>query len=281
MARTINEIHKALKSSFVSNPDLQDKYGISEGDTFDQHFSKVSIENLFLYIQAVAAHVLEQLFDDHKDDVNKALNNMRPHRLEWYAEKAKAFQYGDALEEGTDQYPEEDEDAQIIRHASVEEKAGRLFMKVAKLVSEELAPLDSSEISAFTQYMESVKDAGVSIDYISDEGDDLRLSMDIWYDPLVIDEDGALLSDSSVKPAKDTIKEFITNLPFNGEFVVTELVDALQEAEGIDIPVILSAESKYGENDYENIDGKVVPNAGYMVISDENLTLNYRANVRS
>jgi hypothetical protein len=280
MARTINDIHKALKSNFVDNSNLQTKYGLDPAQTFDQQFSKVSIENLFLYIVALSIHILEQIYDDHKSNVDTALENMRPHRLQWYAQKAQSFQYGDALVEGTDEYPEEDEEAQIISHASVEEKAGRLFMKVAKLVNEELAPLEASELSAFAQYMETVKDAGVLIDYISNQGDDLKLSMDIWYNPLVFRENGTLISDSSVEPAKDTIKEFITNLPFNGEFVLTELVDALQEAEGIDIPIVLNAQSKYGANDYENIDGKVVPNAGYMVITDENLTLNYRPNVR-
>lgn len=279
MARTITQIHTELKSNFIANSDIETKYGLDPAQTFDQQFSKVSIENLFLYIVALSIYVLEQIFDDHKSDVDTALANMRPHRLQWYVEKAKAFQYGDALVEDADYYAEEDEEAQIISHASAEEKAGKLFVKVAKLVNGALAPLAAAELTAFTNYMERVKDAGVSITYISDVGDDLKLVMDIWYNPLVVSENGELLSNSSVKPAEDAINDFIVNLPFNGEFIVTELVDALQAAEGIDIPVIISAESKYAANDYTNIDGKVVPNAGYFNISAENLTLNYRANV--
>lgn len=279
MARTITQIHNELKSNFIANSSIEAKYGLDPLQTFDQQFSKVSIENLFLYIVALSIHVLEQIFDNHKSDVTTTLANQRPHRLQWYVEKAKAFQYGDALVEDADYYAVEDEEAQIISHASAEEAAGRLFVKVAKLVDSALAPLSATELNSFSTYMERVKDAGVSITYISDVGDDLRLVMDIWYNPLVVDENGALLSDSSVKPAEDAINDFIVNLPFNGEFVVTELVDALQEAEGIDIPVILSAESKYAANDYVNIDGKVVPHAGYLNITPENLTLNYRANV--
>ncbi len=279
MARTITQIHNELKSNFIANSSIEAKYGLDPLRTFDQQFSKVSIENLFLYIVALSIHVLEQIFDNHKSDVTTTLANQRPHRLQWYVEKAKAFQYGDALVEDADYYAVEDEEAQIISHASAEEAAGRLFVKVAKLVDSALAPLSATELNSFSTYMERVKDAGVSITYISDVGDDLRLVMDIWYNPLVVDENGALLSDSSVKPAEDAINDFIVNLPFNGEFIVTELVDALQKAEGIDIPVILSAESKYAANDYVNIDGKVVPHAGYFNITPENLTLNYRANV--
>jgi hypothetical protein len=279
MARTITQIHSELKSNFIANSSIEAKYGLDPLQTFDQQFSKVSIENLFLYIVALSIHVLEQIFDNHKSDVTTALANQRPHRLQWYVEKAKAFQFGDALVQDADYYAVEDEEAQIISHASAEEVAGRLFVKVAKLVDDVLAPLSATELNSFETYMERVKDAGVSITYISDVGDDLRLVMDIWYNPLVVDENGALLSDSSVKPAEDAINDFIVNLPFNGEFIVTELVDALQKAEGIDIPVILSAESKYAANDYVNIDGKVVPHAGYFNITPENLTLNYRANV--
>ncbi len=237
MARTITQIHNELKSNFIANSSIEAKYGLDPLRTFDQQFSKVSIENLFLYIVALSIHVLEQIFDNHKSDVTTTLANQRPHRLQWYVEKAKAFQYGDALVEDADYYAVEDEEAQIISHASAEEAAGRLIVKVAKLVDSALAPLSATELNSFSTYMERVKDAGVSITYISDVGDDLRLVMDIWYNPLVVDENGALLSDSSVKPAEDAINDFIVNLPFNGEFIVTELVDALQKAEGIDIPV--------------------------------------------
>lgn len=279
MARTIAQIHTELKSNFIANSDLAVKYELDPAKTFDQEFSRVSLENLFLYIVAMSIYVLERLYDVHVNQVDTTLANMRPHRLQWYVERAKAFQYGDALVQDADYYAEVDPDAQIISHASAEEKAGRLFIKVAKLVSDVLSPLNSTELNSFSTYMERIKDAGVSITYISTAGDELRLVMDIWYNPLVVSETGELLRDSSVKPAEDAINNFIVNLPFNGEFIVTELVDALQAAEGIDIPVIISAESKYAANEYINIDGKVVPNAGYFVIQPENLTLNYRANV--
>ncbi len=279
MARTITTIHTELKENFIANSDLQTAYGFSEDDDFDDVFSKTSIENLMLYNVAVSIHTLEGLLDTHEDAVNEALDELKPHSEEWYSEMAKAFQYGDSLVEDEDYYETEDEDKQIVSNAAVTSKSGKLYIKVATERGDDLTALSDAQLSAFEEYMERIKDAGVKITYISQDGDDLKLSMDIWYDPLVLNSEGVRLDDSSTEPAKETIEDFIKDLPFNGEFVLTDLVTALQDVEGIDIATVLSAESKYGDYDYSTIDAKVTPEAGYLVIDDDNLTLNYRANV--
>lgn len=279
MARTITEIHDELKSNFIDNSSLQSAYNMDTDLSFDEQFSSVSIESLFLYIVAVGIYTLEVLFDTHTSDVNTTVDEEKPHTLKWYSEKAKAFQYGDSLVEDEDYYETEDEDLQIITNAAVSETSGELFIKVAKTEDDELSALDDDELTAFQTYMGEIKDAGVKINYISQDGDDLKLEMDIWYDPLVIDSEGILLSDGETEPAKACIKDFIKNLDFDGEFILADLVDALRETEGVDIATVISAEYKYAANDYSNIDAKVTPEAGYLVISDDDLTLNYRANV--
>jgi len=119
----------------------------------------------------------------------------------------------------------------------------------------------------------------VKVEIVSSVGDDLRLVVDIYYDPMVLDGEGRLRKEPSRKPVEETINKFITSLPFNGEFIPVKLQDALQETEGVAIPEILSIESKYAANDWATIQGKVVPNAGYLKIEPENLTLNYKPNV--
>lgn len=275
MARTVTEIHQGIMDGIAADSVLNAKLYST---------SKVSIYRLFAYVIAVAIWMHETLFDEHKAEVNAILASQQTHNLQWYANKAKAFQYGDALLPDLDYYETPDVDKQIVSHAAVEEVNGTLYMKVAKENGAELAPLSTDgpdELTPFTEYIKAVKDAGVKIFVVSDQGDDLKLIMDVWYDPLVIADDGTLLSDSSQEPAKDAIKAYIKSLPFNGEFIPAHLVDALQLTQGIDIPVILSCETRFGTNDFSTVDGKVVPNAGYLVILDENLTLNYRANVRS
>ncbi len=244
--------------------------------------SKTALWRLTTYVVAVAIWLLEVLFDKHVQEVDNKLATQLTHNLYWYANKAKQFQYGFPLVADTDTYATIDEAAQIVTHAAIDEINGTLFMKVAKSVDEQLQPLDTvapDELTPFTQYVARFKDAGVKVVIVSTVGDSLRLVMDVYYDPLVINADGTLIVDPSQTPAEDTIKAFITKLPFNGEFIPESMVDALQATSGIDIPTILSVETKYAANDWQAVQGKVVPNAGYLTIAPEDLTLNYKANV--
>jgi hypothetical protein len=275
MARNIADIQQEIIDSVQADETLNTRLTST---------SKTARWRLTTYVVAVAIWMLETLFDEHEAEVNNILATQKTHNLYWYAEKAKAFQYGYALVTDADYYETIDEEAQIVSHAAVDEINGKLFMKVAKDVNGELGPLSTAnpdELTPFTQYIFRIKDAGVAINIVSDEGDDLRLVMDIYYDPQLLNADGTLIKDPSQSPAKDTIKDFIRTLPFNGEFIPANLVDALQQTQGVDIPEILSVETKYAANDWERVYGKVVPNAGYLTVADENLTLNYKANVRN
>jgi len=274
MARDIGDIQQGIINTVQGDETLNTRLTST---------SKTARWRLTTYVVAVSIWMLEKLFDEHQLEVNTILATQKTHNLQWYSQIAKAFQYGHALVLDKDYYESDDPDARIVKYAAVDEINGTLIMKVAKDNNGELAPLSTAspnELTPFTQYIFRVKDAGVKIIVVSDVGDSLRLVMDIYYDPLVLNADGTLISDSSQTPAEDTIKSFIKTLPFNGEFIPAKLVDALQNTHGIDIPEILSVETKYAQNDWVAVQGKVVPNAGYLTIADEDLTLNYIANVR-
>jgi len=273
MARTISEIQQGMVDTIQADDVLKVRLTST---------SKTAMWRLQTYVVAVAIWLLEVLFDNHVSEVNNILATQLTHNLYWYSNKAKEFQYGFGLVPDTDTYATIDESAQIVTHASVDEINGTLFMKVAKDVDGQLQPLSTAapdELTPFTQYVARFKDAGVKVVVVSVVGDSLRLVMDIYYDPLIINADGTLIIDPSRKPAEDTIRAFITKLPFNGEFIPESMVDALQATGGIDIPTILSVETKYAANDWQSVQGKVVPNAGYLTIVPEDLTLNYKANV--
>lgn len=265
-----------MTDSFIGNATIQSLYGLDPAKTFDEQFSPVSIESLLFFVVASAMYLLELLFDEHKTAVDNALALRLTHNRQWYVNLAKAFQFGDALNDETGGYDVIDASKQVVSYSAVDEIVGQLNMKVAKLSGTELAPLSGEELTAFVQYIQKTKDAGVRVNVISTVGDSLQLVVDVYYDPLVLDASGILLSDGETEPVKDTIRSFIRNLPFNGEFVVASLVDALQATAGVKIPTILSAQSKYGANDWVGIDARVKPNAGYLVIADEDLTITYR-----
>jgi hypothetical protein len=75
---------------------------------------------------------------------------------------------------------------------------------------------------------------------------------------------------------KDRILSYLNQLPFNGEFANTRLVDYLQPLDGIQFPVIKLSQAKHGLYPFINIDEKYIPDAGYLSIADADLVINYR-----
>ncbi len=270
MAQEIADIQQGMVDTIQNDDVLKERLNST---------SKTAQWRLKTYVVAVAIWLLQVLFDKHVVEVDSKLATQKTHNNYWYANKAKEFQYGFALVPEKDYYETTDEDSQIVKHAAVDEINGTLYMKVATEVNGGLQKLSSEQLSAFTEYVKRVKDAGVKVVIISDDGDSLRIVLDIYYDPLVLNEYGQLLSDPSIKPAEETLNAFITSLPFNGEFIPASLVDAWQSTKGVAIPEILSVETKYASNDWQAVQGKVIPNAGYLVISPDDLTINYKANV--
>lgn len=271
MARSIKVIHQGMIDDVAASDTLSPKMNST---------STTAIYRLFTFILATAIHLHEVIFGEHVAEVQGLLDSQKTHNRQWYADMAKKFQYGYALVPDKDYYETIDETAQIVHHAAVDEVNGILFMKVARLVDGALSPLSEATPDQFTPFKEYVfeyKDAGVIINFINSVGDMLRLSYKIFYDPLVMDETGQLLSEPGVYPVVKTINEFIQNLPFNGEFVPVNLTDSLQATEGVKIPVLQSCETKFGTNDWSVVDGRVTPNAGYLTIAEENLFLTYTA----
>ena len=155
------------------------------------------------------------------------------------------------------------------------EAESRLIVKIATEQGGELQPISAGQKASFDAYMNEIKDAGVRITVINYLPDILKLQMKIYRDPLVLDESGTSIRMGN-KPVEEAIKKYLKNLPFNGELVLAHLVDELQKVEGVKIPHIILAESKWidaGTNGYGNfqtIDVKKIPVSGYFKIADFN-----------
>ena len=64
-----------------------------------------------------------------------------------------------------------------------------------------------------------VEDTAVMIDTVLSnltEADLLKVAYTIYYDPLVMNSDGELIADDTIKPVELAINNYIQNLPFNG-----------------------------------------------------------------
>jgi hypothetical protein len=265
MARSTEEIRDAMLTAKSAEANLSDLDSTSQ----------TAIWRLFIYIVAGAIHLLEVLFDTHKDEVDQMLLDRLTHTLQWYVTKAKAFQYGDSLLPDSDQYAAIDATKQIIKYAAVEETNGSLLLKVAKETGGNLAALSAQELTSFIAYMTEVKDAGVYIDYVSSAAIELNIELTVYYDPMVLSATGLRLSGSGY-PVTEAINTYLANLPFNGQFIRMKLIDALQAADGVEIAEITTSEYNNGSG-FVDTGIKLKPASGYMALND--LTVTYIANV--
>ena len=267
MARTIDQIQEQI----ITEKDR------SQGLESLNSTSKTAIWRVWTYITAVAIWTLENLFDLHKKEVDRLLLTKKPHNLLWYKTKAEAFQFGSELKPGSDCYDNTGVDhvkvakSRIVKHVAVVEnkKTGWVRIKAAKEVNGELQKLSNEnpdELGALNRYMQHIKDAGVKLIVQSLPPDRLKMHIDIYYDAMVLDENGGRLDGGSVKPVNDTIDAYLRSLPFNGAFVLATLTDQLQETPGVVIPQIRHVAASYGARKEVCIPVRYVPDGGYLRI---------------
>lgn len=273
MARTIAEIYDRMideKQSMATLNALQPNIESTQNLLSDlTSASQVAVWRLLFFVLAVAIWLHELKFDDHKEWIeNRALQLYVGTPL-WYYNKALEFQFGDALVliAGEYKYASVNSANQIIKLCSVNEINGQLFLKIAKLNASNVPiPLTTLELDAFKAYMQKIKFAGTIINSVSRTADLLQIAYRVYIDPLIINSNGELISNTSIKPVENAIVNYCKNLPFNGIFSVTELTDQIQLVTGVLNPVFENAEAQYGTNPFIIIGDYYNPNAGHLVI---------------
>lgn len=272
MARELTAIYDALAEEKATHPELTDL--APNMDSSQQLLadlespSQVARWRIMLWVVAVGIWSLEKLWDVFHAEVEQLAAASHVGTPRWYVEKALQYQYGYALVDidGVFQYATDDPAARIVARAAVVEAGGVVTLKVAKLSGTMLVPLSSPELAAFDEYVDQVKMAGVVVNLLSADPDYLKLQVDVYYDPLVIAADGSLILNGSIKPVEDAINEYIASLPFNGALTLTNLVDAMQAAEGVVNPVLQSAEARYAGFPLTTIAVSYGSYAGHMAI---------------
>jgi hypothetical protein len=276
MARTVEEIEDTILTEKESNPGLN---GLTST-------SKVSIWRLFIFIIAYIIFTLELIFDLHQKEVNEAISELKPHTARWYRNKALSFQYGFDLYSDTDIFnnenhtEEEIEQSKIVKYSAVTEaqSQSRLIIKIAGESNGNLAPITEPQKEAFIAYMEEIKDAGVPLTIINYLPDLLLLNITIKRDPLVLDAQGYAIAPiaGNLQPVDTTISQFLQELPFNGELILSKLTDKLQITAGVKDVNIDNASSAWidaNTNDYGGAIGiymSKIPESGYFTTRDNN-----------
>ncbi len=286
MARNIADIKRELTSTFISNVVIRDIYGLTDGSVFENEFSKVSIESILFDVVAFSIYTLEKLFDTHKTELTTALSNQKVGTLSWYRAKALAFQHGFSLQADSDVFDNGNatieliESSKIIKYSAVQEAVteSRVILKIAGESSGALAPITTPQYAAFKAYMDEIKFAGVKVTVVNYLPDKLRLWIKIYRDPLLLDANGTSIVNGG-KPVEEAIKQYMKELPFNGELVLAHLIDRLQQVDGVLIPDLLNAQSAWvdptvnGYGAYETISVKAIPVSGYYAVENfDNIT---------
>lgn len=282
MARTVEEIKKDMTAEFMKMEAVKSRYGLDGSKSFADCFSMASLENIIFYVFAVAVWALEKLFDLHRADVDARIEQLEPHTLRWYVSKAKAYMQGQKLVTDCDYYDTEgmtEQDiaaAKVVKYAVATENNTVVYIKVAREVDGNPAALTAGQLEGLTSYMNEIKDAGVSVQLRNEPADQMRISLLIYYDPtlLIIDANGNG-SQNGKDPVRETTKQVIENLPFNGMFRKSDLMAALQALPCVEVADIKSVKVKPRNGaEWQTVEGYDRPFSGYYSI--DALTVDYQ-----
>lgn len=275
MARTINEIKNAIAAEWMRSEAVAERYGIAPGDSFGKHFGAASVENMLMYVFAVGAWALEKLLDLHRAEVTEEIEALLPHRPKWYRDKVLAFMPDRELERDRDTYDlsgmkEEDiASGRPVKYAvAVESKDSSLLtIKVAGDAGGKRGPISGEQEEQLRAYIAEIKDAGVRTVLVNMEPDTFGCAVDVYYD--------AMLRPELVRArCEEAIREYIENLPFNGEYTNMALVDALQVLEGVRVVEMRGSTAQAAdEGTVTEINARLTPKAGYFKPGSINVTM--------
>lgn len=281
---TTADIKKIITDAFISDPEVIAKYGLEKDKSFEEQFSAVSLESILFDDMATAILLSVQQFDQFKIDIVDMLDRLKVHKPNWYATKAKLFQFGKQTVGDTDKYDntgftnEQIEASRIVKYAAAVEASDKsiMYLKVATGSEGNRQPLTNGQLIAFTDYMNRTGDGGVYIQIINDPADDMKLELDIYYNPLILDTQGKRLDGTNDTPIQDVINGYVDNLDFNGMYTNMKLIDSLQKVDGVIIPELKYVASRYGVyTEFKPINAYEIAHAGYYKISSQNLKLNF------
>jgi len=266
MARTLAEIYEEIVGYKDSQAPLTDLQPAADTETqlmTDLNSdSKVAIWRLWAYITAAAIYTHEVIWDLFRQEVEDTAAAAHTGTARWYRDQLLAFQYGDALVYDTDTgkygYATITPANQIVKQAAViEGNNGVVVFKAAKENTGSLAGLISMEEDSLESYIRKIRFAGTRFVLITGDGDYIRITASVYFD--------AVITEATVKTnVEAAIKAYVEGLPFNGEFLISKLEDAIQAVTGVnDVVISLVETKKEAVDSYFTISRAYVPEYGY------------------
>lgn len=253
--------------------------------------SKVSIWREFLFIVAFMANFIKELTEVHQQEVEYLIDNQKLTSINYYRTTVLNYRHGHPFNRESltyaDGYTEEQiEAAKLVKRAAVQpvnvEGRRKLFLKLAtENANGELSKIPEATMLLIQEYMQANIGAGTYIEYFSDNADELKMEMDIYIDPLVLNTDGTRIDGTDNEPVPKAIQEFFKdkNFKFDGELVLSLLADKIQEVQGVESRSVSfkKVEASYTTPaSFNLINERYTANSGYFRIAPENLKINYK-----
>lgn len=160
--------------------------------------------------------------------------------------------------------------AQVVKYAVATEDETTVYIKVAGRTDDgKPCLLNKSQFAALKHYVNEIKDAGVSVQLRNEEADLIRINLKVYYDPTLMNERGELPDGS--KPVDEAVRSVITNLPFNGIYRNTDLLEAIKAIPAVVVVDINSASGGVqakarNASNYTTVVGYNRPYSGYYEI---------------
>ena len=266
--------------------------------------SKTSLWRQLLEVVSTAYWAFVNVRDLHDKETDVLIQEQKVPNQRWYRNKALSFQYGFDVETDSDVFKktiqvdgvdveateEQIEASKVIKYCAVDRKVianrASLIIKIAGEENGEIIQTSDDVKNGLKKWFEEdgAAAAGDVITYINYKGDILSFSVDVYVNPLVLMSDGRHKINLNY-PVEDSIKTYLKNLPFNGEFDVQKFEAAILATEGVLKLKTNKVESKWivasgGDADgyglFQPIPVYKIPESGYFKVLDFKPLINYK-----
>ncbi|WP_264520398.1 hypothetical protein [Flavobacterium sp. N1994] len=168
----------------------------------------------------------------------------------------------------------------IIKRCAVLTTSRGILVKIATESGATTAPVTNDQAIAILYYINKNTQPGVNVTLINKAPDQIKLTIDVYIDPLIIEISTGKLKNTTeeIYPVKDAIKEYLRNLEFNGALSKSKLEDYIQKAAGVVDFQTLLLQWKYESLPFMDLGIYKIANSGHFEILDADLTINYKSN---
>ena len=256
----INELYTVITDEINADTDLSQLTSVSKTAEF----------NLWKYIWAAMAYVQESIWGERKAEIQQIVDDGIPGTERWLQKELLKFQYGDTLsfDNATAKYfyPIIDLTKQIIKRCAVISAGGLTQIKVAKEVSGSPVALTAPELTSFASYLHQIQWAGSNLAApVSFDSDKLNAPITIFYN-------GTIKLDDLKPLVQAAFNQYLSQLPFNGEYKISAHQDAIQAVADVNDVVMGIVQAKPNGGVYANVNRIYYPVAGYI---ERDTTINF------